>query len=556
MLSVHQLSKTFGIDPLFENATFTVTPGERVGLVGPNGCGKTTLLRILTGKERASSGVVHFTPSDVRLGYLEQGLNFDPADTLASYIARMAGDIPALSARLEELAHSLALDPQQDELQKAYDETLAKITLADQSAGQIEAILAALGLDDQPRELPVAALSGGQKTRLALAGILLASPQFLLLDEPTNHLDLDMLAWLEDWLNQYSSAALIVSHDRTFLDRTTTAILEMDPLTHSVRRYEGNYSAYLEQKITERERQWQEYKEQQEEITRLQQAAARVRSRASMHKGGKADPKNTDGFSVGHFANRGKETIAKAKHIEKRVEQMMTDDRVDKPGRTWQMKMNFEGIPASGRDVLVMENLSVGYGEKVLLSSLDQIVRFGQRIALVGPNGAGKTTLLRTIAGQIPAVSGKARLGANVLLGYMAQEQENLDYALTPLDTLKKFVSQSETEVRALLSKFLFKGDDVFVPVGKLSYGERARLTLACLVSQGCNFLLLDEPVNHLDIPSRAQFEQALTSFEGTILAVIHDRYFISGFATRIWEVRDGTIREIYDLLPTAYLSD
>ena len=416
------------------------------------------------------------------------------------------------------------------------------------SAGRAPAVLAALELDGLPADLPVAALSGGQKTRLALAGLLLSAPQMLLLDEPTNHLDLDMLDWLEDWLLNFPNAVLIVSHDRAFLDNTTTAILEMDPLTHSLRRYEGNYSAYLEQKLAEREHQWQEYKDQQDEIGRLTQGAARLRSRARFRKGGKADPENTDGFAVGFFANRGKETIQKAKNIEKRIDRLMNEDRVDKPTRTWQMKMAFGEVPASGRDVLVLEDLAVGYDGAPLLQDLNLTIRFGQRVALVGSNGAGKTTLLRTIAGQLPPLRGQARLGANVRLGYMAQEQENLQPDLNPIETLRLRSGQSETELRAFLSLFLFKGDDVFVPVGRLSYGERSRLTLACLVAEGCNFLLLDEPINHLDIPSRAQFEQALGAFDGTVLAVVHDRYFISGFATRIWEVRSDQLRDIDNL--------
>lgn len=212
------------------------------------------------------------------------------------------------------------------------------------------------------------------------------------------------------------------------------------------------------------------------------------------------------------------------------------------------MKIDFNGIASSGRDVLVLDNAAVGYGDKTLVSGIHGIVRFGQRLALVGPNGAGKTTLLRTIAGQIPILSGQVRLGANVNLGYMAQEQENLDGNLTPLETISYILSQSETEQRAFLSKFLFRGDDVFIPVQKLSYGERSRLTLACMVAQGCNFLLLDEPINHLDIPARTQFEQALASFDGTVMAVVHDRYFLSSYATRIWEIRNGHMREIYQI--------
>jgi ATP-binding cassette, subfamily F, member 3 len=394
-------------------------------------------------------------------------------------------------------------------------------------------------LGELPLELPVTALSGGQKTRLALAGVLLSNPQVLLLDEPTNHLDIQMLEWLEEWLMNYQAAALIISHDRAFLDRVATGIIEIDPVTHTSKVYAGSYSTYLEQKIAERERQRQAYVDQQEEIARLKAAAARVRSDAKHKPGGKGAG---DTWAPGFFANRAKETIQKAKNIEKRVERMLNEDHIEKPVNSWELRIDFGDIPSSGRDVLLLENVSAGYGENVLLREVNLTLRYGARVALIGPNGSGKTTLFRTITGQIQPLAGRVRLGSNVIFGYMAQEQENLDPALNVYETIRKETDMTETEARKFLAKFLFTGDDVFVQVGLLSFGERARLALAILIATGCNFLLLDEPINHLDIPSRTRFEQALKNFEGTVLAIVHDRYFIEGYASQIWEVRDGKI--------------
>jgi ATP-binding cassette subfamily F protein 3 len=471
-------------------------------LIGPNGCGKTTLLRILAGQEKPDSGGFHFSPSDLRVAYLEQGMSPLPDETMDSFLGGMAGDRGKLTARLERLAPVLAQDPQRPGLQRLYDDLLAQIEAATQNASRKPQTLAALGLGDIPPDTPASHMSGGQKTRLALAGVLLASPQLLLLDEPTNHLDLEMLEWLEDWLvNSPASrrtAALIVSHDRAFLDQTVTGILEIDPLAHTLKAYAGNYSDYLEHKLAERERHWQEYADQQEEIARLRSAALHMRGIARFKRGGKAD--GGDKFAKGFFANRGKGTIARAKHIERRLEQLLTEERIDKPAQTWQMKAGF----------------------------------FEQDFI--------QTSLVRTNIGLLPPLAGKVRLGAGVKLGYMAQEQETLDPSLDALTTIRMLAPLSETAARHFLHQFLFTGDEVFTPVGRLSYGERARLYLAGLVAQGHNFLLLDEPINHLDIPSRARFEGALATFEGTVLAVVHDRYFIEGFASKIWEIRDGRL--------------
>jgi ATP-binding cassette subfamily F protein 3 len=292
--------------------------------------------------------------------------------------------------------------------------------------------------------------------------------------------------------------------------------------------------------VTEREKQRQAYSNQQEEIARLRGAVGHLSGLATYKRGGKAD---SDKFAKGFYKTRSARTIGRAKQLERRIEQLMGEDRIDKPGRSWQLDIDFGEVPSSGQDVLIQEDLAVGYGEKVLLRGMDHTIRAGERVVLVGPNGAGKTTLLRTAAGLLEPLAGRVRLGANVRMGYMAQEQEELDPSLDAFSTIRRTAPFSETDARSFLHHFLFSGDDVFTPVGMLSYGERSRLALARFVAQGCNFLMLDEPINHLDIPSRARFEQAMTHFDGTILAVTHDRYFIEGFATHIWEIEGDGLR-------------
>jgi ATP-binding cassette subfamily F protein 3 len=542
MLTVHQISKSYGIEAILEGVTFSLNLNERLGLVGPNGCGKTTLMRILTGHETPERGVVRFNPPDLSVGYLPQQMDFLPEDRIGDFLNRMEGNSDELSARLAGLAEELVRQPGRAALQREYDRVLVKLDLASQNAGRGPRVLAGLGLGEMPAETPVAHLSGGQKTRLALAGVLLSNPRLLLLDEPTNHLDLAMLDWLEKWLLEFNGGVLVVSHDRAFLDRVATGILEIDPVSHALRQFAGNYSAYLAQKRAERERQTQEYTDQKEEIARLRRAAQHVRSLARAHKGGKADPANTDGFSAGFFADRGLETIARAKRIEKRLERLLNEDKIEKPGQTWAMKIEFGETRVSGRIVLACEGLSIGYNGMALLHDLNQTLRLGERAVLVGPNGSGKTTLLRTIAGLHPPLAGQARLGANVHPGYMAQEQSEFDPGANALEAILSNRQTSETDARSFLSKFLFKGDDVFIPSDRLSSGERARLSLACLVARGCNFLLLDEPLNHLDISARERFEESLSGFEGTVLVVAHDRYFIERFASQVWEIEDGNL--------------
>ena len=387
-----------------------------------------------------------------------------------------------------------------------------------------------------PQETPVAQLSGGQKVRLALAGVLLEGPDLLLLDEPTNHLDIEMRDWLKDWVLSYRGSILLVSHDRAFLDAVIDKVVAFSPTGEGVDEYPGNYSDFVEAREAAFEAALQAYTDQQEEIKRLKKAARSVRDQAKPHKGGKADGKNTDGFSVGHFQNRAKETVQRAKNIEKRIEFLEGEDALDKPTHAWEMRMHFNETPESGQIALQLDRLGIGYDGEALLPPITQTVTQGQRIALVGPNGVGKSTLFKTLLGETPPINGSFAFGSGVHPGYLSQEQEMLDPALTVLGTIQQLQDfYNHTEARSFLHRFLFKGDDVFQAVETLSYGQRSRLMLALLVGQHCNLLLLDEPLNHLDLASQEAFEAALSSFDGTILAIAHDRFFIDRFAQVVW---------------------
>ncbi len=536
-LWVNNLSKSFADQLILKDISFVVGPGERVGLIGPNGSGKTTLLRIIADEEQPDRGSVFIDPH-VRVGYLRQGLEYPVGCTLADTLHDPRVDA---AAEVERLAMASSFDPTRlPEYQAALDRLEALGGYPDPSAR--DNVLQNLGLDRVPLSLPVAALSGGQKTRLGLAKVLLSAPNLLLLDEPTNHLDLPMLEWLEDWLSHFKGAVLLVSHDRVFLDRSINRVVYLDPQTHTARGYVGNYTAYLEQSLAEHERHWDAYKQQEAEIRRMKQDIARTFAQArSVERS--TTPRQPN---VRRLA---KKVAAKAKSREKKLDRYLeSDERVEKPKQGWQMKVEFGDLPESGKDVLQLDKVGVGYGDQVLLRDVTLSIRQGERIALIGENGTGKSTLIKTIVGQLPPLAGEVRLGANVRVGYFAQEQDVLDPGLTPLTTLQTIVPWSETEIRNYLHYFLFAGDQPLTPNHLLSYGERARLMLALLVAQGCNFLILDEPINHLDIPSRTQFEKALANFEGTVLAVVHDRYFIQGFASRIWAVEKGEVKEYLEL--------
>jgi ATP-binding cassette subfamily F protein 3 len=543
MLAVSNVSKQFpGADaPLFQNVSFTVNPGERVGLIGPNGCGKTTLLRVILGEIATDSGSILLNPPSLRIGYLPQGLDVPGETPLHDTLFPQAAELRAAEAEVERLAEAMANTPNGhlNVLMDAYAEALERMEYLSRAIhpGERERILAGLELDGVPLDTPVGTLSGGQKTRLGLAALLLNDPQLLILDEPTNHLDVTALEWLETWLHDFRGGALIVSHDRTFLDETITRVVAMDDQTHTARVFEGNYSAYVTTVRSELDKQWAQWRDQQVEIARMQ-----ADIRFTMAKAVRRENATEDDFQ----RRLAKKVAKRAKSKETRLRHYLeSEERVEKPKQTWNLKLDFGDLPTTGRDVVFFDDLTIGYDPAApLLRDLNLAVRAGERVAVLGPNGHGKSTLLKTIVGIIPPLGGRVRIGASVRIGYLAQEQEILDPRSHALEVIQTEARFSHTDARSFLHFFLFTGDDVFTPIADLSFGERARLMLAVLVARGANLLVLDEPINHLDVPSREKFELALTAFRGSVLAVVHDRYFVDRFATTIWHIASGELTE------------
>lgn len=547
MFTIHHLSKSYGLNPVLRNINFSLNKGERAALVGPNGCGKSTLLNIIAGIEQADSGQVIYHPSDLRIGYLRQGIEFAPDETVGGYLNQFASNLQQTLTALEEISQALTRQPNDPDLAARYDQTLKDLAQAQEMEGARKSILEGFDLLEIPQGTAVETLSGGQKVRLALAGVLLEGPQALLLDEPTNHLDLEMRIWLQDWVLSYQGGILLVSHDRAFLDAVIHKVIAFPPIGDGVREYPGNYTDYQACRTREFEEAMTAYTDQQDEIRRLKKAARSVRDQAKFHKGGKADPTKTDGFSAGFFADRSQGTVQRAKNLEKRVTFLEGEGKLEKPSQAWEMRMHFTEIPQSGQITLTLSRLSIGYDGDPLLPPITQTVTLGQRIALVGPNGIGKTTLFKTLLGETPPLDGSYQFGVGVHPGYLSQEQEMLDPTKTVLETIQTLPDMgNHSEARTFLHRFLFAGDEVFQLVATLSFGQRSRLMLALLVAQHCNFLLLDEPLNHLDLPSREAFEASLSEFDGTILAIAHDQYFIDRFAQVIWHFApDGLTVEL-----------
>jgi ATP-binding cassette subfamily F protein 3 len=539
MLQVHALTKHFGVATILENISFVINDGEHVGLIGPNGAGKSTLLRCITGQIAPDSGTITHVPQDLTIGYLPQGWT-DDARTVAQVLQAAQHDVVAAEHALQQSADALATSDDMDAALAAYDQALAQFDALGgyEREHRAQAVLDHLALGAIDPAMAVAQLSGGQKTRLGLATLLLQEPDLLLLDEPTNHLDVDALDWLEAFVRAYRGAVLIVSHDRTFLDRTVARTLYLDPVTRSITSYAGNYSDFAAARAHEHDLLVESYKKQQDYIERVETDIARLKGQALG-----VELSTTPAQPV--VRRYAKKVAKKAKARERKLERYLeSDERVEKPKQHWNIKLEFGPPPPGGRAVLRVEDLAFAYpGQPLLFQHATFDVQAGERVAIVGPNGAGKSTLLKLIAGQLTPTAGTVRVGTNVRLGVLAQEHETLDPRQTVLDAVLHTRPMTQTDARNFLHFFLFGGDSVFRTIGQCSLGERSRLQLALLVLHGCNLLLLDEPLNHLDIEGREHFEQALDAFEGTVLAVAHDRAFLHSFAERVIDVRDGGVR-------------
>ncbi len=529
LLKVGNLTKYYGADLVFRDVTFRISRGEKVALVGVNGAGKSTLLKIFAGLELADQGEAQVSPG-TRVAYLAQEARFDGGNTLwqemeasLSHLNRLQAEISAIERCLDDTAV-----PDWEQRMERYGELRARFEHGGgyHSEHTVERTLGRLGFVEAQYHQPLSQFSGGQKTRAALAATLLSDPDLLLLDEPTNHLDLEAMEWLDDFLKTWPGTLIVVSHDRYLLDRVTRRTLE---LVHGrLEDYPGGYNRYLSLKAERLERRMKEFEAQQEFIARTEEFIRRFRA-----------------------GQRSKE----ARGRETRLNRLKEQSLIARPKGEARIRFHLDAQLRSGDLALVLDKLEAGYvspggkeadsSPRVLVSADGLELRRGQRIALLGPNGSGKTTMLRTVVGEIPPLRGRAHLGYNVEAGYYAQGHESLDLNATVLQEILRIDPPiGESKARYLLGRFLFTGDDVFKRVCDLSGGERSRIALAQLTLSSSNLLILDEPTNHLDIDAREALEAVLKEYNGSILFVSHDRYFIDALADKLWIISDGGMSE------------
>lgn len=513
ILQANKIERSFAGEVLFDNINLQVDERDRIALVGKNGAGKSTLLKILVGEEEPTSGEIN-KKKDISLSYLAQDSRFESENTIYDEMLHVFDDLRRTEKQLRKMELEMGEKSGEDlnKLMSDYDRLSENFRQAGGFTyeADIRAILNGFKFDESMWQMKIAELSGGQNTRLALAKMLLEKPNLLVLDEPTNHLDIETIAWLENYLINYSGALIIVSHDRYFLDKVATITLDLTK--HSLDRYVGNYSRFVELREQKIATEAKNYEKQQKEIAALED-----------------------------FVNRNLVRASTTKRAQSRRKQLEKMDRLDKPeaGKK-SANMTFQSDKTSGNIVLTVENAAIGYDGEILSEPINLDLRKMNAVAIVGPNGIGKSTFIKSIVDQIPFIKGEKRFGANVEVGYYDQTQSKLTPSNTVLDELwNDFKLTPEVEIRNRLGAFLFSGDDVKKSVGMLSGGEKARLLLAKLSMENNNFLILDEPTNHLDIDSKEVLENALIDFDGTLLFVSHDRYFINRVATHVLELSE-----------------
>ena len=519
LISVQELQKSFGIHEVLRSVTFSLQKGEKMGLVGVNGCGKTTLMRLIAGEMQPDGGAIHRN-KDLRVGYLAQLDDIPLTDTVWGALLRVFEPIRAMERRMAEVETLLeTADPETALRLSAEYQRLTESYNAQQGyayEGEMLRVLNGLGLKPEMHQRQVATLSGGERTRLSLAKLLLQKPDIILMDEPTNHLDLEAIEWLQDYLTDYKGSLLLISHDRYFLDHVCNTMGEL--LGGKMIKFTGNYTEYMKKRTADFETRMKAYELQQKEIQREQAIIERYRS-----------------------FNREK-SIKAAESREKRLAKV---ERLEKPVEEQHVRFTFDARRRSGEEALEVRELSKSFEGKTVFQNLSFKLRTGDRVALIGPNGVGKSTLFRILTHQLNPDHGSVRFGVNIDIGYYDQHQQNLNPQNTILDEVwNAFPKLEQTRIRSALGLFLFTGDEVFEKIEKLSGGERGRVALTKLMLQQDNLLLLDEPTNHLDMDSREVLEDALRDFPGTILAISHDRYFINRFAEKVMVMEQDGVTE------------
>ncbi|TSO25918.1 ABC-F family ATP-binding cassette domain-containing protein [Lactobacillus sp. LL6] len=522
----HDLQQQFGANILFDNVNFSIDSNARIGLVGPNGAGKTTLLKIMTGQQDPTHG--EFTVNkNVDVGYIAQENDLDESKTIWDGMEEVFAELIAQSKKLEKMQMQIADHPEDQELLKRYDQLQFDF---EQRGGytyqsDIKSILNGFKFPEDTWSKKIGSLSGGEKTRLAFVKLLLKKPPLLLLDEPTNYLDMDTLDWLESFLKNYSGAILVVSHDQYFLDNLANQIFELE--FGKLTTFKGNYSQYKAERELRNRQQQAAYEKQQEEIKRDEEFVQKNMVRAS--------------------------TTKRAQSRQKKLEKI---ERITPPKHKNKVRIHFNSDRPSGKEVLILNDLSIGYPDKTMVEDISFQINKGDRVAIIGPNGIGKSTLLKTVMKQLTPKAGSIKYGASLDIGYYDQELQRLDPSKTVLDTIwDRHKTMPEKDVRSILASFLFTAKDIDKTVGQLSGGQKARLTLTVLSLEHDNFLLMDEPTNHLDIEAKEVLEEALNEYDGTLLFVSHDRYFINQLANKIVSVRNGHAK-IYDGNYSYYLDE